>query len=109
MVAFRRVLRRPILGGFEKIHFQGLDYGEVEPNFVEEFEDELNYEWEIIKANVGKGYVKINRSSQFGTTTMKRWYSVFIFYVISDSDGKSASSKIVEEHFFVAIEAVNIS
>jgi hypothetical protein len=40
---------------------------------------------------------------------MKRWYSVFIFYVIFDSDGKSASSKIVEEHFFVAIEAVNIS
>jgi hypothetical protein len=40
---------------------------------------------------------------------MKRWYSVFIFDVISDSDGKSASSKIVEEHFFVVIEAVNIS
>ncbi|WJX34169.1 DNA helicase [Trifolium repens] len=60
MVAFRRVLRRPILGGFEKIHFQGLDYGEVEPNFVEEFEDELNYEWEIIKANGSSNFITFN-------------------------------------------------
>jgi hypothetical protein len=33
------------------------DYGEVEPNFVEEFEDELNYEWEIIKANGSSNFI----------------------------------------------------
>ncbi|WJX67725.1 hypothetical protein P8452_52169 [Trifolium repens] len=62
MIGFRRVLQRPILGAFETIHFQDLDYGEVEPNFVEEFEEELDDEWEIINPNGSSNFVTFNEN-----------------------------------------------